>query len=223
LIESSIPWLAGQTKFDTNDSISPGPGRYPALSRFVPTDMYSVMQALLIIILPISSATLADAAAIPDFNPDFIPSLDWILGEPTVLDPVEQSLEQTNPYSPEPKQDYPAEVDPFFFEMTPSDPSVLDPPRIDPFIPDGENPSPGLLDPNDPYSFDLFRGRPNCGDGMFGPNVPLCCDGFMMPGGAVVSGCQYFDPGKKICKNTDNVVCCQSFALGSGYVCRRYY
>lgn len=185
------------------------------------------MQALLIIpFIHFLTSTLSAAAAVPDF--DFFPGLNWLLGEPTVLDPVEESLEQQSleqeyPYKLNVVQDDSAELDPIMFEATPSEPTFIDPVLDDPSLLDSNGLDPALLDPSDPNSFDLSRERPSCGNSMFGPNLPLCCNGFMSPGGAVVSGCQYHDPGKKICKKKDNVVCCQYMVEGFGFVCWRYY
>lgn len=187
------------------------------------------MQALLIItFIQILTSTLSAAAAVPDFDFDLFPNLNWLLGEPTVLDPVEESLEQQSleqeyPYNLNFDQDDPAELDPFMFEVTPSEPTFMDPVLDDPTLLDPNSLDPALLDPNDPSSLEMSRDRPNCGNSRFGPNMPLCCDGFMSPGGAVVSGCQYHDPGKKICKKRDNVVCCQSMMEGLGFACWRYY
>lgn len=155
-----------------------------------------------------------------------------------MLDPVEeflggQSLEQEDPYNPDSGQYGPAYLDPSMFQATPPDPAFIGPVLPDPTLvdPNGVDPSlldpnrldPALLDPNDPESPEMSSERPNCGNGRFGPNVPLCCNGLMSPGGALVSGCQWYDRGKKICKNRDNVVCCQYMTEGVGFVCWRYY
>ena len=132
----------------------------------------SVMQALLIIpFIHILTSTLSAAAAVPDS--DFFPSLNWLLGEPTVLDPVEESLEQQPleqeyPYKLNVVQDDSAELDPIMFEATPSEPTFIDPALYDPTLLDSDGLDPGLLDPSDPDSFDLSRERPNCGNSIFG-------------------------------------------------------
>lgn len=195
------------------------------------------MQAsLTITFVSILTATLGTAVAAPEL--DFIPSLDWILGEPTVLDPIEESLEgqsldQEYPYNLDSTQYGPADLDPSMFQATPTDPNFIGPVQLDPilFDPDGVDPAlvdpnmldPALLDPNDPESPEMSLERPNCGNGRFGPNVPLCCNGVMSPGGAVVSGCQWFDRGKRICKNRENVMCCQFKSEGLGFGCWRFY
>jgi hypothetical protein len=190
--------------------------------------LHSAMQTFPIMLLfPIVSATPGAAAAIPDF--DFLPNWDWILGEPTVLDPVEQDLEEQllhEEYLYNLDQVHPhlLELDPLIFvEATLPDPGFIGPVLLDPSLLDLNSLDPALADPNDPYVPEMSRTRPNCGTNIFGPNVPLCCNGIMSPGGIVVSGCQYHDPGKKICKNKDNVVCCQYMVDGVGYACWRYY
>lgn len=198
---------------------------------------HAIMQAALTIIsVSVFTAILGTAVAVPEF--DFIPSYDWILGEPTVLDPVEESLEnqsldQEYPYDLDSAQYGPADLDPSIFQATPPDPAfigpvqpdptVFDPTGVDPALADPNDLDPALLDPNDPESHEMSLPRPNCGNGRFGPNVPLCCNGLMSPGGAVVSGCEWFDRGKRICKNTDNVVCCQFKAESLGFACWRFY
>lgn len=180
------------------------------------------MQAfLLALFISILNATISVAAAIPDF--DFLPSWDWILGEPTVQDPIEQKLEQENLFDPGPNLDDTAGFDPSLFDTTPPDSILIDPGLSYPALPDSSAPNPALLDPSDVYPLEISRGRPNCGNGLFGPNVPLCCDGLMIPGGLAINGCEYHDPGKKKCKNSDNVVCCQHMSDGIGYGCWKYY
>ena len=216
-------WGGGQ---NTNRPTSPDRWDTSIFSHFIPWDLvqatYSVMQAFLIIILiPILCATVGAAAAIPDL--DILPSLDWILGEPTVLDPVEQSLDQEHPYISDPVLDYSTELDPSIFEATPPDSTFIDPGLYDPNLFDPNSLEPAPLDPSGLDFPEISRGRPDCGVGMLGPNVPLCCDGFMVPGGAAVSGCVWHDPGKKICKKLDNVMCCQSKLEDMGFGCWKYY
>ena len=192
--------------------------------------------ALTVIFVSVLTAFVGTAIAAPQF--DFIPSWDWILGKPTVLDPVEgsledQSLDQEYPYDLDSTQYGPADLDPSMFQATPPDPgfigpvqpdpAVFDPNGVDPALVDPNDLDPALLDPNDPESREMSLPRPNCGNGRFGPNVPLCCNGLMSPGGGVVSGCEWFDQGKKICKNKDNVVCCQFKSEGLGFACWRFY
>lgn len=147
-----------------------------------------------------------------------------------MLDPYEQSLEgqtyeQDLPFNLDPGQFGSADSDPSMFEATPLDPASISPIQPDPFLVDpNSDPNtldPALLDPNDPESPDMSR--PNCGTGTFGPNVPLCCNGLKIPGGSVVSGCKWYDRGKQICKNKDNVVCCQYMTEGFGFGCWQYY
>lgn len=188
---------------------------------------HSIMQtALTIIFVSVLTAFVSTAVAAPQL--DFIPGWDWILGEPTVLDPVEESLEdqsldQGYPYDLDSTQYGPADLDPSMFQATPPDPAFIGPMQPDPTVFDPNNLDPALLDPNDPGSREMSLPRPNCGNGRFGPNVPLCCNGLMSPGGGVVSGCEWFDRGKRICKNKDNVVCCQFKSEGLGFVCWRFY
>ena len=190
------------------------------------------MQAsLTIIFISILNTTLGTAVAAPQL--DFIPGWDWILGEPTVLDPVEESLEdrssdQEYPYDLDSTQYGPADLDPSVFQATPPDPTFIGPIQpdsnpVDPALLDPNNLDPALIDLNDPESPEMSLNRPNCGNGRFGPNVPLCCNGLMSPGGTIVSGCEWYDREKKICKNRDNVVCCQIKSEGLGFACWRFY
>lgn len=227
LVENSLSlaFIADQISIEVTPPLTTA-DPYPStlIARNLIQAKHSIMQASLIIMfIPILTATLGAAAAVPDF--DFIPGWDWLLGEPTVLDPVEeslegQSLEQEYPYN---LDSAPAELDPSMFEATPPDPTFIDPVLPDPTILDPNSVDPALLDPNDPESSEISGERPNCGNGKFGPNVPLCCNGLRSPGGGVASGCQYHDPGKKVCKNRDNVVCCQNMIEGFGFMCWKYY
>ena len=165
-----------------------------------------------------------------------------------MLDPLEepleeQSLEQEYPYNLDSTQYCPADPDPPTFQAVPPDPTFIGPVLPDPAILDPSSFDPGLLDPNflnpdfldpnffDPDHLDLNNpdspettwDRPNCGNGRFGPNVLLCCSGLMSPGGEEVNGCHWYDRGKKICKNRDNLVCCQYMMEGLGVWCWRTY